>query len=184
MRLMKTRFITGLSLLLMAVGIALASDAAARQDDTPMLELPSPLCDSLQVPAGNALAFRMYARGVQIYRWNGSTWQFVAPSATLFADPGYHAQVGIHYAGPTWQSNSGSFVKAARAADCSPDPNAIPWLLLQATSTNGPGIFSAVTYVHRVNTTGGKAPAYAGSSVGESVEIPYTAIYYFYRAED
>src|SRR5438128_8595145 len=118
MRLTKTRWITGLSLLLMAVGMAWAAPPAARPDDHGQpLELPSPLCDSLQVQAGNQLAFRMYARGVQIYRWNGSTWQFVAPAATLFADPGYHAQVGIHYAGPTWQSNSGSFVKAARQSD-------------------------------------------------------------------
>jgi len=181
MRLTKTRWITALSLLLMVVGVV---SAAPADDRGQPLELPSPLCDSLQVQAGNQLAFRMYARGVQIYRWNGSTWQFVAPSATLFADPDYHAQVGIHYAGPTWQSNSGSFVKAARQADCTPDPTAIPWLLLQATSTNGPGVFSRVSYVQRVDTAGGKAPAYAGSSVGESAEVPYTAVYYFYRAED
>jgi uncharacterized protein DUF3455 len=183
MRLMKIRMITGLCLLLTVVASATAPAARAGDNGRP-LELPSPICDRLQVPAGNELAFRMYARGVQVYRWDGSAWQFVAPSATLFADPDYHAQVGVHYAGPTWQSNTGSFVKAARKADCSPDPGAIPWLLLQATATNGPGVFSSVTYVQRLDTAGGKAPAYAGSSVGESVEVPYTAVYYFYRAED
>ena len=86
MRSIKTKFITGLALLLMAVGIALASTPAVRPaDNNPPLELPSPICDSLQVPVGNVLAFRMYARGVQIYRWNGSSWQFVAPSATLLS---------------------------------------------------------------------------------------------------
>jgi len=168
----------------MVAGLAFASTPAARPDDDGQLELPSPVCDELRVPAGNELAFRMYARGVQIYRWSGSAWQFVAPSATLFADPGHHAQVGIHYKGPVWESNTGSSVKAVKIRECSPDPNAIPWLLLQATSTNGPGVFSSVTFVHRVYTAGGKAPSYNGSTDGESVEVAYTAVYYFYRAED
>jgi hypothetical protein len=76
-------------------------------------------------------------------------------------------------------------VKAARDGICpSPDPNAIPWLRLQATSTSGPGLLSSVTYVQRVNTTGGKGPTTPGSFINESVEVPYTAEYYFYRAED
>jgi hypothetical protein len=184
MTLMKTRFITGFSLLLAVAGLAFASTPITRPDHNDHLELPSPVCDQLQVPAGNRLALRRYARGVQIYTWSGSAWQFVAPSAVLFADAGYHGQVGIHYAGPVWESNSGSSVKAVKIRECSPDADAIPWLLLQATSTNGPGVFSSVTFIHRVNTTGGKAPTYNGSNVGESVEIPYTAVYYFYRAED
>jgi hypothetical protein len=32
-----------------------------------------------------------------------------------------------------------------------------------------------------VNTTGGKAPAVAGT-VGQVVRVPYTAEYFFYRA--
>jgi len=168
----------------MVAGLAFATPTARPDNDGQPLELPSPLCDRLQVPAGNALAFHLYARGVQIYRWSGSTWQFVAPSATLFADPGYHAQVGIHYKGPIWESNSGSSVKAAKLWECSPDPDAIPWLLLQANATSGPGVFSSVTFVHRVYTTGGKAPSYNGTTDGESVEIPYSAVYYFYRAQD
>lgn len=181
MRLMKTRFMSGFSVLLMVAGVAFANPGV--RPDQP-LELPSPVCDKLQVPAGNELAFRMYARGVQIYRWSGSSWQFVAPSATLFADPGYNAQVGIHYKGPIWESNTGSSVKAVKIRECSPEPDAIPWLLLQANSTNGPGVFSSVTFVHRVYTTGGNAPSYNGSTEGESVEVQYTAVYYFYRAED
>lgn len=184
MSLKKTRFITGLSLLLMVASLAFATPTARPDDNNQPLELPSPLCDKLQVPAGNELAFHLYARGVQIYRWSGSTWQFVAPSATLFADPGYHAQVGIHYKGPIWESNSDSSVKAVKLWECSPDPDAIPWLLLQANATSGPGVFSSVTFVHRVYTTGGKAPSYNGSTDGESVEVNYTAVYYFYRAED
>jgi len=126
----------------------------------------------------------VYAVGAQVYRWNGAGWDFVAPVATLSADANHNGDVGIHYAGPTWESNSGSKVVARRLAACSPDSTAIPWLLLQAVSATGPGIFGSVTYVQRVNTTGGLAPATPGSSVGGVVEVPYTAEYYFYRGED
>src|SRR5262245_38692093 len=60
-------------------------------------------CPELQVPPGNELAFHVYAVGVQIYRWNGTSWSFVGPEAVLFADAGHNAAVGTHYAGPTWE---------------------------------------------------------------------------------
>ena len=180
----KTKFIIGLIILLAVAGVALASvPATPAGDNISAPDVPLPLCEKIQVPAGNEVAFHVYARGFQIYRWNGSAWVSV-PSATLFADAGYHAQVGTHFAGPSWESNSGSKVVAARKDGCTPDPTAIPWLLLQATSTNGPGIFSSVTYIQRVNTTGGLAPAAPGTFIDQSVEVPYTAEYYFYRAED
>ena len=148
--------------------------------------LPSPLCDSVQVPEGNQLAFRVYAMGVQVYKWNGTSWAFVEPRATLFADNHYHGEVGTHYVGPTWESNSGSKVVAARVpgTGCTPDSTAIPWLLLQKVSTEGPGIFDSVTYIQRVNTAGGVPPSVPGSVVGDESEVPYTAEYYFYRARD
>lgn len=148
-----------------------------------LVELPSPLCDDVRIPDGHEVFFHVFARGLQIYRWTGSAW-VVTPSATLYADAGYHGQVGTHYAGPTWESNSGSSVKAARRESCSPDASAIPWLKLEATSTSGPGVFSPVTFVQRVNTTGGIGPTAPGSYINESVEVPYTAEYYFYRAEE
>src|SRR5262249_24563529 len=49
---------------------------------------------NLQVPAGNKVAFHAYAEGVQIYCWDGTSWSFVAPEATLFADAGHHGVVG------------------------------------------------------------------------------------------
>ena len=163
---------------------ALACVSIARaSEDNRAPDLPSPLCDRLQVEGGT-LAFHVYALGVQIYRWNGTSWAFVAPTARLFADAEYHGEVGIHYAGPTWESNSGSKVVARRLAACSPDPTAIPWLLLQTVTATGPGIFSSVTYVQRVNTTGGLAPAAPGSSIGAVQEVPYSAEYYFYSGED
>jgi hypothetical protein len=102
----------------------------------------------------------------------------------LFTDPGYQGEVGVHYVGPKWESYGGSTVVGSVMANCVPDPSAIPWLLLRTVSTTGPGIFSPVTYIQRVNTTGGLAPAAPGSFVGETVDVPYTAEYYFYRAKD
>ena len=115
---------------------ALASISVARaSEDNRAPDLPSPLCDRVQVQPGNKVAFHVYALGVQIYRWNGISWDFVAPSARLFADAEYHGEVGIHYAGPTWESNSGGKVVASRVESCAPDPTAIAWLLLQKVSS-------------------------------------------------
>jgi hypothetical protein len=181
----KTKYTIVLVLLLAVAGFAIASIPAGRASEgNRNPDLPSPVCDNLQVPPGHKVAFRVYALGVQIYRWNGDSWDFVAPRALLFADANYRGKVGAHYGGPTWESNSGSNVVASRVAGCSPDPTAIPWLLLQTVSTDGPGIFSSATYIQRVNTRGGLAPAAPGSSVGEMAETPYTTEYYFYRAQD
>jgi hypothetical protein len=182
----KTRAIA-LVILLSVVGLAPASTPAARAnpyDITP--ELPSPLCDSLNVPEGNSVFDRVYAKGVQVYRWNGTSWAFVEPVALLFADANYHGKVGTHYLGPTWESNSGSKVVAARVpgTGCTPDPTAIAWLKLQTVSNEGPGLFESVTFVLRVNTSGGLAPTVPGSSIGAVAEVPYTAEYYFYRASE
>jgi hypothetical protein len=136
---------------------------------------------SLQVPAGNKVAFQAYAEGVQIYRWNGASWTFVAPEAVLFTHAG-GGVVGSHYAGPTWESASGGTVVGAVVARGTADPNAIDWLLLEAKANEGPGIFAKVTYIQRVSTVGGKAPTAPGTQVGEEVRVPYAAEYFFYRA--
>jgi hypothetical protein len=175
---MNLKRIIGLALLLTLTALAPASIHA---DDNRAPELPSPACDELQVPAGHKVSFHVYALGVQKYRWNGTSWLFLGPEATLYADANYRGKVGTHYGGPTWESNSGSLVVGERMAGCSANPTAIDWLLLRAVETDGPGIFSKVTFIQRVNTVGGRAPAESGV-VGEERRIPYTTEYYFYRA--
>jgi hypothetical protein len=139
-------------------------------------------CAKLRVGAGNKVVAHAYATGVQVYRWTGTAWQFVAPEAVLYQGEGEHGVFATHYAGPTWESNSGSTVVGAFTQRCTPDPDAIPWLLLKATASEGPGIFDGVTYIQRVNTVGGLAPTDPGDFVGEEAEVPYAAEYYFYRA--
>jgi hypothetical protein len=149
----------------------------------------------LRVPAGNKVSFNAYATGAQIYVATASTnsptgyaWTFRAPEAVL-----YNAQrtvVGSHYAfagaiRPAWQSESGSRVVGMRTVPpVTVDTNAIPWLLLSAVATDtvGPGIFERTTYIQRINTTGGLAPASAPTQPGQEARVPYTAEYYFYRA--
>jgi hypothetical protein len=64
---------------------------------------------------------------------------------------------------------------------CTPDSNAIPWLLLSAVSSRGPGVFAGVGYIQRINTVGVKAPAEPGSNPDELLAVPCTAEYFFYR---
>ena len=165
---------------LAALAVLASISVARASEDNRAPDLPSPLCDRLQVQ-GDKVAFHVYALGVQIYRWNGASWVFVAPAARLFADAEYHGEVGNHYAGPTWESNSGGKVIGSRVESCAPDPTAIAWLLLQKVSSEGPGIFDRVTYIQRVNTAGGLPPSGPGPFVGAEEEVPYTAEYYFYR---
>ena len=138
-------------------------------------------CDRLKPPSGSKLAFHVYATGVQIYRWSGSSWTLYGPDATLSSDAGGNSRVGTHYVGPTWETNSGSKVVGSVIDRCTVDPNAVPWLSLAAVS-NGPGVLSRVTFIQRVNTVGGKAPSTPGAVVGDEARIPYSAEYFFYRS--
>src|SRR3954447_7184439 len=134
-----------------------ATAGTARADDNRAPDLVGD-CQKLQVDAGNKVAFHVFGVGVQIYRWSGTSWVFVAPDAVLYANAGDDGEVGSHFGGPTWQSNSGSKVVGTKLKECTPDPSAIPWLLLRAASTEGPGIFGRVTFIQRVNTVGGNPP--------------------------
>lgn len=149
---------------------------------------------SLQVPEGNKVSFQAYAVGVQIYRATASTnsptgfvWTFQGPEAVLFDADGNI--VGIHYAfaGPTrpaWETESGSRVVGIRTvAPVTVSSSAIPWLILSADPTNtiGPGVLQHTTYIQRVNTTGGPAPAALPTVVGQEARVDYTAEYFFFR---
>ena len=110
-------------------------------------------------------------------------WAFVAPEAELFDTRG--KQLGLHGAGPHWTAKDGSRVTAKVAAKVdSPDTSSIPWLLLEAKDSGMPGVFNHVTYIQRVNTTGGIAPSKPcnGPMVGQQVGVHYTADYRFFVA--
>jgi hypothetical protein len=158
------------------VALAPSAGVGAWHEDLPDLV-------KLNVPAGNKVATVAYAEGVQIYRWNGTAWAFVAPEAVLYSGCDDDDEViAIHYAGPTWESASGSKVVGAVEERWTPNPNAIPWLKLKAVSSTGPGLFHRVTYIQRLFTEGGLAPSEPGDFVGEEARVPYSAWYVFYRS--
>jgi hypothetical protein len=173
-----------LLVLIAVVVLALKPATATAFDNNNGPDLPSG-CSSIAVDEGHKLIFHVYAKGVQVYKWNGTSWVFDQPRASLFAEGNFFGEVGSHYKGPNWESKSGSRVTAQRVTDtgCAPDSSAIAWLLLKSTETTGPGIFKDVTFIQRTNTTGGLAPADPGL-LNEVKEVPYTAEYYFYRAEN
>jgi len=184
MRSLRTRPFVALLVLLSIVFFTLRRPPRALafdHYDTP--DLP-PICGTIQVEPGHRLAYRAFAVGVQRYRWDGSAWVFVEPVATLYKDAEYTDKDGVHYAGPTWLANSGGKVVATKVNQCIPDTTAIPWLLLKATSNQGPGLFGAVSFIQRVNTKGGLVPTAPGASIGTLADVPYTAEYYFYRPQD
>jgi Protein of unknown function (DUF3455) len=136
------------------------------------------------------------------------------PEATLFAgDRGHEAQIVNHYLSPdtnpnefapkplpfgsaTWQSSSDSSkvwaqplnaIPAGSDASC-PNPGAIGCLLLQSIGSEnglaGGTIMARTTFIQRLNTQGGAAPATGCSvatDVGKQTLVPYSADYYFFR---
>lgn len=61
MHYMKARREIALALLIAVVGLALPSMPGAWADNDQEPDLPSPLCDILQVQPGNKVAFHVYA---------------------------------------------------------------------------------------------------------------------------
>ena len=168
------------------LSLAMSASAGA-QSAAPAANVP----ENLKPSASESVAMIVAAKGVQIYECrqvknqaDAYEWALVAPLADLFDASGN--KVGIHYAGPHWESLDGSrIVGAAKASADAPQPGAIPWVLLAAKSDGGAGTFSKVTSVQRVNTIGGVAPRTGCSqtAAGTVVRVPYTADYYFLAAK-
>jgi Protein of unknown function (DUF3455) len=149
---------------------------------------PPPVVPSkIQVPDGNKVFLVGHAVGVQIYSCNGVVWSSATPRANLYDDHG--KLIITHFAGPTWQATDGSKVVGQPEASVTVDPTAIPWVRLSASTTPGPDgdRLVATTFVQRIATTGGLAPATAAcnaTTAGTVAEVPYTADYYFWKHTD
>lgn len=135
--------------------------------------------DAIKVPAGNQALATYAAEGVQIYGCTAGAWTLIQPAAVLSR---HGHPVALHSKGPVWTSTvDGSTVGAAAVAN-SPQPNAIPQLLLKANLNTGDGVFGKVTYIQRLNTRGGVAPAGACTD-GAQTAVRYTADYAFWVAD-
>lgn len=151
----------------------------------------APVPDDLAPPAADLLTLETAATGVQIYecssvkdRPDRYEWAFKSPEAELFDGSG--RRIGRHYAGPTWESDddASKVVAAVKARHDSPDPGAIPWLLLSARSTSGSGLFGRTTSIQRLHTEGGVPPTKecGPAQAGETARVAYKAVYRFYAA--
>jgi hypothetical protein len=146
--------------------------------------LPPKVPGDIQPETGNVPFEVGHALGVQIYQCNGTAWTFVEPKAVLVTN---RLQIISHFAGPTWQHQDGSSVVGALVKPVTVDAKSIPWLLLSAKTTTA-GKFgnrlTSTTFIQRINTRGGLAPAASTCTVanaGARKEVPYTADYYFWR---
>jgi hypothetical protein len=192
--------------------IALAFDSHAMgQTFNNGIQVP-PVPPNIQVPAGNTAYLLGHAVGTQNYlcqaTQSGFSWKLLGPQATLFVKLQFGStfipqQIATHFLSPnpnengtprpTWQGSFDTSAVWGSAAASSTDPayvspGAIPWLLVQVVGAqNGPtggSMLSQTTYIHRLNTAGGVAPATGCSQSSEAGSValaPYTTDYYFYK---
>jgi Protein of unknown function (DUF3455) len=112
-------------------------------------------------------------------------------------NPNNFAPNPLPFGSPTWQSSFDSSrvwgqplysITAGSDPSC-PNTGAVACLLLRSIGTEdgpaGGNFLSRTTYIQRLNTQGGSAPATGcsvPSDVGKQTLVPYTGDYYFYRA--
>ena len=160
---------------------------------------------NLEVPAGYDAFLTLHAEGTQQYVCAGSSssfvWVFHGPQATLV--DGSDQQVVTHFLSPnpdeggaaraTWQHSVDTSRVWAAAIASSTDPayvqaDAIPWLLLRVvgdeSGPTGGTTMVGTTYIQRIHTAGGVAPALGCKNVkdvGKKALVPYETDYVFYR---
>ena len=164
---------------------------------------PPPVPPGLEVPAPNQAFLLGRGVGTQNYvcqplnQLGRVGWVLFTPQATLFDDQ--EGQLTSHFFSPnpneagvvraTWRDSRDSSTVWARAtASATVDPHAIAWVLLQVVGTQvgptGGDTFTETTFIQRLNTRGGLAPATGCdvlSDAGHKAFVPYTADYFFYK---
>lgn len=148
------------------------------------------LSDTVKVPAGHKVAMEYVGIGQIAYECREKSglagvheWVFVGPDAKLNSRSG--EQVGKYYGPPaTWESNDGSKASGKQLAVAPSAAGNIPLQLVQANPATGQGVMTGVTYIQRVNTIGGVAPALPCNldSKGKREIVKYQADYIFYSA--
>jgi hypothetical protein len=175
--------VTASILVALAVAVPGIATAGPAEPDTPA---------AIVVPEGHKPFLVGHAIGVQIHECiaapTGHRWRFLGPRADLYGDNGN--LLATHFTGPSWQAKDGSKITATLdgTGTATVDPTAIPWLRLRVTSqtagADGDRLL-ATTFIQRITTTGGLAPAPEAcgpETAGLVAEIPYTADYVFWKA--
>jgi hypothetical protein len=149
---------------------------AAVGPDARQVAVPG-IAAAIKPPKGSRpIGAYMVATGTQTYTCTGGVFTGASvPEAQLIGTGGkIH-----HFKGPSWQSERDSSLVTAAKVGENPRAGTIPELLLQVNSHTGTGILSKATYINRLLTSGGTAPAGACTD-GSTTAVPYSAIYVFW----
>ena len=148
------------------------------------------LPDAVKVPAGHRVAMETVGVGEITYECRAKAntagafeWVFVGPKADLNSRAG--VKQGSYFGPPaTWVANDGSKITGTQVAVAPAMAGSIPLQLVKANPASGPGAMMDVTFVQRVATQGGVAPALAcdAGSVGRKEVVKYQADYIFWKA--
>ena len=175
-----------------SASVLLVSLLAACGSMSPMMPTYSQagLPAAVQVPAGNKVAMETVGVGEITYQCSAKKdmagqfeWVFAGPDAKLNDRSG--KQVGKYYGPPaTWESMDGSKLTATQIAVAPNSTGNIPLQLVKGNPAMGSGAMSGVTYIQRVDTRGGVAPAMpcAAGNMGAKQVVKYQADYIFYKA--
>ena len=176
----------------LATTAALALTACASGMGTPARQMysQSGLPMAVQVPAGQRVAMETVGVGQITYECRAKKdmagqfeWVFAGPDARLLDRGG--RQVGRYYGPPaTWESLDGSKLTATQLAVAPGGSGNIPLQLVRANPAMGAGAMQGVTYIQRVATQGGVAPAATcgAANVGSRQIVNYQADYIFWKA--
>ena len=181
---------TSLSLLLSIGVLSLAGCAASPMASGRMgTFVQDGLPEAVRVPAGHRVAMETVGAGQVTYECRertgaaGHEWAFVGPEAVLADRAG--RRVGRYFGPPaTWESTDGSRVTGAQVAVAPAGAGNLPAQLVRAQPAGGTGAMNRVSFIQRVATRGGVAPAVAcdAAGVGKRQVLDYQADYIFWVA--
>ncbi len=178
--------------LALAIAALLCACAGTPATSPPMAKTFSQdgLPDAVKVPAGHRVALETVGVGEITYECRAKAnapgaheWVFVGPQADLNARTG--SKLGSYYGPPaTWAANDGSKITGAQLAVAPAAAGSIPLQLVKANPAVGSGAMAGVTYIQRVATRGGVAPASRceGADQGRKEIVKYQADYIFWKA--
>ncbi|SFF36638.1 Protein of unknown function [Actinoplanes philippinensis] len=154
--------------------------SAAEVPQSPGIPVP-PVPESIAPKDGStAIGVFRVTTGTQTYTCDTATGTFGAKSTPEARLAGAGGLVH-HFAGPSWQyERDGSSVTGTMAKQ-SPREGTIPELLLTVTGHGGTGLLDRADQISRLQTSGGLRPTRT-CSAGETVAVPYKAIYVFWDA--
>jgi hypothetical protein len=145
---------------------------------------------SVQVPAGHQVALETVGKGDITYECRAKKdmagqfeWVFVGPAAKLMDRSG--KTIGRYFGPPaTWAANDGSAITGTQVAVAPASAGSIPLQLVKANAATSPGAMQGVSYIQRVATQGGVAPAKpcAEGSLNQREVVGYQADYVFWKA--